>query len=49
MYNIEVIAEDGGEPKLTGTSTLAVNIINTNDKLPYFIPATQKAEVSASN
>lgn len=45
-YNIEVLAIDRGEPALTGTTTLTIKIINTNDKLPYFIPANQKAEVS---
>lgn len=44
-YNIEIIARDYGEPALTGTTTLTVNIINTNDKAPYFVPTTQKAEV----
>ncbi|XP_017767839.1 PREDICTED: cadherin-87A isoform X2 [Nicrophorus vespilloides] len=44
-YNIEVVATDKGSPALTGTATLTVNIINTNDKLPYFVPTTQKAEV----
>lgn len=46
-YNIEVIAKDNGEPiSLTGTTTLTVNVININDKMPYFIPTTQKAEVN---
>lgn len=44
-YNIEIVAEDEGEPVLSSTATLMVTIINTNDKLPYFIPTTQKAEV----
>ncbi|KAJ8921829.1 hypothetical protein NQ315_008461 [Exocentrus adspersus] len=44
-YNIEIIAVDHGSPSLTGTTTLTVNVINTNDKLPYFIPTTQTAEV----
>ncbi|XP_071055461.1 cadherin-87A [Onthophagus taurus] len=44
-YHIEVVATDLGEPSLTGTTTLIVNIINTNDKLPYFVPTTQKTEV----
>lgn len=45
-YNIEITAVDHGVPHLTGTTTLTVNIINTNDKIPYFVPATQTAEVS---
>ena len=44
-YNMEVLAVDQGEPHLTGTTTVTVNIINTNDKLPYFLPTTQKVEV----
>lgn len=45
-YNIEIIAVDHGSPSLTGTTTLTVNVINTNDKLPYFIPTTQTTEVN---
>lgn len=45
-YNIEVIGVDQGTPSLTGTTTLTISIINSNDKLPYFVPATQRAEVS---
>lgn len=44
-YNVEIVASDHGEPILTGTTTLTVTIINTNDKMPYFVPTTQKAEV----
>lgn len=45
-YNMEIIAVDHGDPSLTGTTTLTVTVINTNDKLPYFVPTTQTAEVS---
>lgn len=44
-YNIEVVAVDHGEPSLTGTSNVTVTVININDKMPYFVPATQKVEV----
>ncbi|XP_066259350.1 cadherin-87A isoform X1 [Euwallacea similis] len=44
-YNIEILAIDHGEPALTGTASLTIKVINTNDKLPYFVPTTQKAEV----
>lgn len=44
-YNIEIIGVDQGTPSLTGTTTLTVSVINSNDKLPYFVPVTQKAEV----
>ncbi|KAE8740358.1 hypothetical protein FOCC_FOCC014138, partial [Frankliniella occidentalis] len=46
LYNIEVIAVDGGIPMLSGTTTLMVNILNTNDKAPFFVPATQNAAVT---
>lgn len=45
-YHIEIIGVDQGTPSLTGTTTLTVSILNSNDKLPYFVPATQRAEVS---
>lgn len=45
-YHIEVIGVDQGTPSLTGTTTLTVSILNSNDKLPYFVPATQRAEVN---
>ncbi|XP_036327722.1 cadherin-87A [Rhagoletis pomonella] len=44
-YQIEVLATDMGTPSLSGTTTLTVNINNSNDKDPYFTPATQHAEV----
>ncbi|KAK9728307.1 Cadherin domain [Popillia japonica] len=44
-YNIEVVATDLGIPSMSGTTLLTINTININDKLPYFVPATQKAEV----
>ncbi|XP_037950631.1 cadherin-87A [Teleopsis dalmanni] len=44
-YQIEVLASDLGIPSLTGTATLTVTINNSNDKDPYFTPATQHAEV----
>ncbi|XP_067636828.1 cadherin-87A [Eurosta solidaginis] len=44
-YQIEVLAMDLGTPSLSGTTTLVVTINNSNDKDPYFTPATQHAEV----
>ncbi|XP_039957046.1 cadherin-87A [Bactrocera tryoni] len=44
-YHIEVLATDLGTPSLSGTTTLTVNINNSNDKDPYFTPATQHAEI----
>lgn len=34
-----------GIPSLSATTILLVNIINSNDKDPYFTPQTQRAEV----
>ncbi|XP_054711474.1 cadherin-87A-like [Uloborus diversus] len=45
-YNIEIIAVDGGSPTHTGTATLVVNILNSNDKAPYFTPSTQRTQVT---
>ncbi|XP_029049380.1 cadherin-87A [Osmia bicornis bicornis] len=45
-YHIEVIALDKGTPSLTGTTTLMINVENSNDKAPYFTPETQRAEVT---
>lgn len=47
-YNIEIIATDQGTPSLTGTTTLTVSVLNVNDKFPYFVPSTQRAEVRNS-
>ena len=47
-YSIEIIAFDGGSPSLTGTTTLQVEVLNSNDKHPYFNPSTQRSEVSES-
>ncbi|XP_055907536.1 cadherin-87A isoform X2 [Eupeodes corollae] len=44
-YQLEVLATDMGTPSLSGTATLTVTIVNSNDKDPYFTPATQRAEV----
>lgn len=46
QYAIELIAVDGGIPSLTGTTTVAISVLNSNDKDPVFEPATQRAEVS---
>lgn len=34
-----------GTPSLSGTATVSINLINSNDKDPFFIPATQRAAV----
>lgn len=40
------MAYDKGIPSLSGTTTIEINIINSNDKAPYFTPTTQRAEIS---
>lgn len=45
-YQIQVLAADMGTPSLTGTTTVTVNILNSNDKAPYFTPTTQRAEIA---
>ncbi|KAK7790843.1 hypothetical protein R5R35_010718 [Gryllus longicercus] len=46
QYGIELIAIDGGTPSLTGTTTVSITVLNSNDKDPVFDPPTQRAEVS---
>lgn len=45
-YTLEIVAYDKGVPSLSGKTTLAIQLINTNDKSPFFTPATQRADVS---
>lgn len=45
-YIMEIVASDMGTPSLSGTATLAVNILDSNDKAPYFTPTTQSTEIS---
>jgi hypothetical protein len=45
-YSIEVVAVDGGVPALTGTTTLTVSVMNKNDKIPFFSPATQRLQIT---
>lgn len=45
-YTLEIIASDRGIPSLSGTATIEINIVNSNDKAPYFTPTTQRAEIS---
>ncbi|XP_025829338.1 cadherin-87A [Agrilus planipennis] len=44
-YNIEVIAMDHGTPSLNATARIILNVLNVNDKSPYFVPVTQKASI----
>lgn len=45
-YSVEIIAYDKGIPSLSGTATVDIIIINSNDKAPYFMPTTQRSEIS---
>lgn len=45
-YTLEIIASDKGIPSLSGTATMTINILNSNDKAPYFTPTTQRAEIT---
>ncbi|XP_055375511.1 cadherin-87A [Condylostylus longicornis] len=44
-YQMEIIASDSGIPSLSSTATLIVNVMNTNDKDPYFTPIIQETKV----
>ncbi|EDO33359.1 predicted protein, partial [Nematostella vectensis] len=37
-YSFEVFASDGGEARLTGSSSVRITIIDVNDNRPYFLP-----------
>lgn len=45
-YHIEVVASDMGTPSLSGSATVTINILNSNDKAPSFTPTTQRTEVA---
>ncbi len=45
-YAMEIVAVDGGIPSLSGTATLTVSIMNKNNKVPFFLPATQRAQIT---
>ena len=46
QYVLELVAVDGGMPSLSGTATLTVNVMNKNDKAPYFSPTTQRTHIT---
>lgn len=44
-YAIKTLAIDKGTPALTGSSTVFINVINVNNKIPEFTPTLQRTEV----
>ena len=46
QYVLELVAVDRGVPSLSGTATLTVNVMNKNDKAPYFSPTTQRTHIT---
>ncbi|CAH2077043.1 unnamed protein product, partial [Iphiclides podalirius] len=38
MYKLTVIATDEGDPQMTGTATLRINVVDVNDNQPTFPP-----------
>ncbi|XP_062622203.1 cadherin-87A-like [Saccostrea cucullata] len=45
LYNMTVKARDRGRPQQTGTCYVTIDILDTNNKDPYFTPSTQRADV----
>ncbi|XP_071106393.1 cadherin-87A-like [Haliotis cracherodii] len=45
QYVMQVLARDGGNPQRTGTASVTVNIRDANNKDPYFLPTTRRADV----
>ncbi|KAK4881840.1 hypothetical protein RN001_005159 [Aquatica leii] len=45
LYNIEIVAVDQGVVSLSSSAVLSIHVFNVNDKLPYFTPTNQKAEI----
>ncbi|XP_050390915.1 cadherin-87A [Patella vulgata] len=46
QYLLTILARDGGKPQRTGTATVTVIVRDKNNRLPYFIPTTQRFEVN---
>jgi hypothetical protein len=46
LYVMEIVASDMGTPSLSGTATLTVNILDSNDKALSFSPQTQQKKIS---
>ncbi|KAK6187126.1 hypothetical protein SNE40_005218 [Patella caerulea] len=45
-YQLRILARDGGKPQKTGTSMVTVFVRDKNNRLPYFVPTTQRFEVN---
>lgn len=45
-YSIVIVAEDGGNPELTGTMSVHINIDDTNDNAPVFANSLYNATIN---
>lgn len=45
LYNLTVIAEDQGNPKLSSVAQVIIHILDSNNKKPVFSPTTVRADV----
>ena len=48
-FSIRVVAHDQGSGSLSSTALITVNIVNTNDNSPVFLPSTYSFSVSESS
>jgi len=46
VYQLTVVALDGGSPALTGTAQLTINVVDVNDNVPHFHHASYDVTVS---
>lgn len=46
IYDVIIVAEDGGKPALTGTMSVTINIADTNDNAPVFDNSVYNATIN---
>lgn len=46
VYYVEIVATDKGVPARNGKTLMTIQLINDNDKSPYFYPSTQRCQVN---
>ena len=46
QYNLELLVWDGGDPSLTGTLTINVNVLDSNDNQPIFSQSVYQISVN---